>query len=455
MTNDELKLYNSFKNATPEQQQKFTEDDWTEAERLAELYKSYKPTTETPEYKSAYTKLKEDGLKLGYSGLSDEQKEMIKAAYPQSLAGKAGVPFEQMTAKMDAQATDQDYVNQSPEDRELANLRALQYGNEGGNAYTLGRDVLSTVIGPIMGTAEYAKDRLFKEGGWASDKPLTEYFKEALELGNKGEGATGIIASPENYVPMARLGIGGTALTQGLVGGGTHFMNAENPTLSGTAIAAGIGGALGGLTKGILGAPERRLGQKATEVEELGMKYKMAEDEYSKLQETAKQLSKTAQGMKLSDNKIIDPLARKAYQTSKLESGIDLTRSPWMANDVENIAGTRAAVTQLDSRIDAVIKSQLAQKEAEAALGRSTIAENILNERKNRPLYNEKDPGMIGWIAKEGEKVPYLGGVVGPVAKKLVFGLSNRAEPLYPKLRAVGDILVQPTTKFIDRKYNK
>ena len=142
---------------------------------------------------------------VGYSGLDDAQKALYKRQYYASDYAKAGHSFEEAIDLADRSARNYspEYKNQSQADQELANQRALQYSNEGGNAYTLAQNVLSVPVGAVMSTAEYAKDRLFTEGGWlGGEKPWIEYFKEALELGNKGDGATGFFSEPTQAVGL-------------------------------------------------------------------------------------------------------------------------------------------------------------------------------------------------------------------------------------------------------------
>lgn len=97
----------------------------------------------------------------------------------------------------------------------------------GGDAYTLARSALSVPVGAVMGGLEYGKDRLFNEGSWASGlkgDPVTKYMAEGMELGNKGEGATGLVANPTNFLPIARAAtlprqIGLSTLQGGAIGG--------------------------------------------------------------------------------------------------------------------------------------------------------------------------------------------------------------------------------------------
>ncbi len=162
--------------------------------------------TETPQYKSSYDQLKEDALKVGYSGLTPEQQEMIKSAYPQSLAGKAGRPFEEMTRQMDEQAGK--YISE----REAAERDA-----NAGNAYTLGKSILSLPASAL--TAGWDKltrtaHELNPEGVAVpvKDKPYSEYFKESQTAAREGEGLTSMLSDPLNVVSF---GPGGRAISEG------------------------------------------------------------------------------------------------------------------------------------------------------------------------------------------------------------------------------------------------
>lgn len=198
---------------------------------------------------------------VGYSGLSDDMKELYKQQYDASEYAKAGHTFEEAIKVADesAKSYDPNFAKQSTADQELARQMAEKYGNEGGNAYTLGRDILSIPVGAVMSTAEYAKDRLFGEGGWAADKkPWTEYFKEALELGNKGEGATGFFAEPTQVASFglpvstaASLPV--RALQEGVKGAGlagTYSLGTGNTDnlIRDMLIGGALGGGIGALT---------------------------------------------------------------------------------------------------------------------------------------------------------------------------------------------------------------
>lgn len=140
-----------------------------------------------------------------------------------------------------------------------------------GDAYTTARSALSVPIGAVMGGLEYAKDRAFNEGSWATGNgdPVTKYMAEGMELGNKGEGATGLVANPTNFLRLARAAtlpwqIGLSGLQGGAIGGLEAYeagqdasavggiapgaASAAKSTLLSAGLSAGLG-TLGGLTR--------------------------------------------------------------------------------------------------------------------------------------------------------------------------------------------------------------
>ena len=167
-----------------------------------------------------------------------------------------------------------DTISQEEADKRDANT---------GNAYTLARDILSVPVGAAMAAGEYAKDRLFDEGGWAAgQKPLKEYYREALELGNQGEGATGLLGDPSNLLggvakPLAGIPYVGSAPVRGALEGGAMSL-AEQANTGDKNInlyALGAGSALGGLLDGVGGA----LGKRAGEVERSMAEKKLAKED--------------------------------------------------------------------------------------------------------------------------------------------------------------------------------
>ena len=166
--------------------------------------------TETPEYKSSYDQLKEDALRVGYSGLSDSQKQMIKSAYPQSLAGKAGRPFEEMTRQMDEQAGQ--YISEK---------EAAERDANAGNAYTAAKAFLSVPASFITAGWDkltHTEHESSPEGKAipVQDKPYMDYVKESQQAAHENRGLTGFASDPMNVISF---GPGGRAISKGITKG--------------------------------------------------------------------------------------------------------------------------------------------------------------------------------------------------------------------------------------------
>lgn len=212
--------------------------------------KEFKAPT-APQVKSGYSytnpdqyeDLKRNISEVGYSGLDDEQKKLFGQQFGSSKFAQAGGTIQDAIKYVDESAG----VNE-------ANKNA-------GNAYTLGRDLISIPVSFIGGALEYGKDRAFGEGDWAAgEKPYMDYVKENLELGNAGEGLPGMASDPVNVVgfgaPIAKPATGmATTLASKIPVAGKWF--AESPN-----VMRGVGGAVegAGLTAGSEYAdPNKRL----------------------------------------------------------------------------------------------------------------------------------------------------------------------------------------------------
>jgi hypothetical protein len=181
--------------------------------------KDTQPTsvTSTPEYKSVYGQLKEDALRVGYSGLTDIQKKMIRDAYPESIGGKAGRPFEEMTAKMDEQAGRSDYTykqdqmagrsavgpqnpDQSIPERIYGDLRT-SLSNIVSPATAVIQKIFETTTGEdkhILGHDVYGNEISIPK----SEVSFNDRIAAEREAGYKGEGLTGLLADPLNLTML-------------------------------------------------------------------------------------------------------------------------------------------------------------------------------------------------------------------------------------------------------------
>lgn len=250
-----------------------------------------------------YTQLKQDALKLGYSGLSPEQQQMIKDAYPSSLAGKAGRPFAEMTKQMDEQA--------GVGNPELAgvrfDLKTRPIGEASKNVYGATKEFLTQGIAPVTATVSYATDKLFGQ-----HKPVTSpetgevvavpdnrdwesYYNEALNKGHEGSGVTGFLSNPIAYAPGINTSklVGGISNTLLRGGANAGIRGAENLAYNTASNAledrdlsegAGLSGGLGalfGFAGGTLGhsVPGMRKYNEAVEAGKAGASRKLTTEE--------------------------------------------------------------------------------------------------------------------------------------------------------------------------------
>jgi len=241
---------------------------WNILKSEKEYQSKTQPTTYSYNSPEDYELLKRNISEVGYSGLDDNQKALFESQFSASKFARAGGSFDDAVKYVDSQA----YRNTNP-DTYISLEDAAKRDANAGSAYTLGRNILSLPVGLGMTYLEYYKDRLFGEGGGPNKKTGQEYYKEALELGNTGEGATGMLSAPENVIPIG----GATKLQQAVrgaeVGSGLgaydYYTNSEQPKIEGV-IGAGIGGGLvGGLGSTLFGGPLRRQTIKEAEVNAL------------------------------------------------------------------------------------------------------------------------------------------------------------------------------------------
>lgn len=202
-----------------------------------------------------YELLKQNVSAVGYSGLDENQKALFKSQFPSSKYAKAGGSFEDAVKYVDSQSEkglhpDQ-YISQEEVDKRNANA---------GDAYTLGRDILTTGLSPYTAGLEYLKDRAFNEGSWAGGEgdSYAEYINKHMEAGNKGEGVVGFLGNPTNVIaaklPLNAYGVAGMG---GLAGGESVYHDVRNAEATGSPVdvtATGKNALLaGGLAAGIHG----------------------------------------------------------------------------------------------------------------------------------------------------------------------------------------------------------
>lgn len=146
------------------------------------------------------------------------------------------------------------------QDNVISQEEADRRNAQTGDAYTLGRNILTTAIAPVIAGAEYAKDRVFGESGWAAgQKPYKQYLQEHLEEGNRGEGLIGILGNPTNAM-MAKLPLSiSGVLGAGALGAGESVYHDfqgsrvtgspvdQTQTLKNALIMGGITGSMHGL----------------------------------------------------------------------------------------------------------------------------------------------------------------------------------------------------------------
>lgn len=218
----------------------------------------FTPIENKPTYKEQAPGLRERVKAVGYSGLSKEDKLLFDLQYPSSQVGK----FGSMTLPEVQKFTDQ--MAKSEE-------QIVKESNENtGDAYTLARNILSVPVGAAVGTLEYGKDKIFKEGGYEENKPWTEYIQDAMKSGNEGEGLTGLVADPINLglvVGSGGASVGGQgwirsgldlakgAAKQGIGSGVQYVENTKTPELSDLAKDVGIGSLIGGVGTALLRIP--------------------------------------------------------------------------------------------------------------------------------------------------------------------------------------------------------
>jgi hypothetical protein len=223
MNEDELKLYNSFKNATPEQQNRFTKDDWDEAERLSGLYKSQptkvdegttvqggvvflNPTTEEKATKYARENPEQDTYKVDPSagrsagGLNQQEYNLgprtqtMYSAARNALAEYVGGPLSSYFTKPNEAEVD-DYGNTiNPGETYLESIgRSLPENiNKGklgeGLAGALSDPINATMFMPGVGELVQA-GKLGKAGVYLAEHPA---LAKGISSGIEGGGYTGL-----------------------------------------------------------------------------------------------------------------------------------------------------------------------------------------------------------------------------------------------------------------------
>lgn len=207
------------------------------------------PVTETPEYRSSYSQLREDALRVGYSGLTPEQKEMIKSAYPQSLAGKAGLSFEEMAAKMDQQAGK--FVNEEPSLAQTAVKGAR-------DLYQGAREIIGkgTNLIPAAAAGFAGEEHKLGPDGIAildpekqsfMDRASKEYDASNQEVANN-QGFQSIVADPMNYIGF---GLGAASRIPqlerlGMMANTSEWLKSNPKTLVGARVLGGAAEGMGG-----------------------------------------------------------------------------------------------------------------------------------------------------------------------------------------------------------------
>jgi hypothetical protein len=279
MNEEEKKLYLFMRNASPEVLNSFTDDDADEFERLHKLYQS----EQTPTYKERAPSLLERVNKVGYSGLSDDDKKLYNAQFPHSAWAKADPKRTVEDAqRLTDQAVRDRQIREAPTDLPFESGLPGEYSLK----YDDIRKGLSVPVGLATGTIQTGIDRVFgmphKEVDGVAipqEAPsLWENIKEGIRKGSEGEGFSGLAADPLNlslFVPgLGEVALGGKfgaeiptwgqALGRGVLGaaeGAGYGVGSIllDPTKKGQSLsdAALYGGVLGGLGGGAAGLLKR------------------------------------------------------------------------------------------------------------------------------------------------------------------------------------------------------
>jgi len=379
------------------------------------------PTTYSYNSPEDYELLKRNIAEVGYSGLDDNQKALFESQFSASKFARAGGSFDDAVKYVDSQA----YRNTNP-DTYISLEDAAKRDANAGSAYTNIRSLISIPVAEAMSGAEYLKDRLFGEGGRAAgEKSWPEYFGEALELGAKGEGATGSLSSPENFIPIGGTTKTAQAIRGAEVGAGLgaydYYTQSEQPKLEGV-IGAGIGGGLvGGLGSTLFGGPLRRQAIKDVEVNAL----REAEREA---------LERVAHLDNLHKSNIDPTLDPTKPQVGDFAHGLKIKGEEPLRADVYGpvLQNLRRDINNLESEQYYNLLKNITN-EADVALAKS---QNTLRTRQELPLYQPelKDfpvtnriSGLAGgavdrWIEP---KLQYMTNrLLSPTASKLYQGVS-------------------------------
>lgn len=180
MNEDEIKLYNAMKNATPEQMNKYTEDDWKEAERL--------------------------------SALAKKNPELLNPKVDEGTTVQGGIVFLNPTTSEKATK----YAKENPE-QDTYKVDALAGRSAGGpdqQEYNLGvqtknlpqafRDVAAYPASALTNLWARANEPEVDAAGKQTNKGegywsgYARKYPETVAEAQRGEGVAGVLADPAN-----------------------------------------------------------------------------------------------------------------------------------------------------------------------------------------------------------------------------------------------------------------
>lgn len=333
------------------------------------------PISETkPSYKEQAPGLRERVKQVGYSGLSKEDKLLFDLQYPSSQVGKSGtMSLPEVQRYTDQMAKSSEQI-------------AKESNENAGDAYTLARNLISIPVGGALGTLEYGKDKLFREGGAESNKPWVEYVKDAMKVGNEGEGATGLFSDPINLGLV--VGTGGSSVAgQGLlrsgldfakgaakqgIGSGVQYLeNTKNPELSDLAKDVGVGSLIGGVGTALLRIPSNM---------KAGKELEFSKQISRNSAETERQLlEKEAQVERMFANKVPEVRdIKKEY----IEQGVSPDIAESIARDVQ--------LARLSYNHMATEPARLRWIAANDRLQKLSIDKERIVEQYNKPLFDTR-----------------------------------------------------------------